>query len=1079
MLGMAVAITHGVCAALALKLREANSTPTRTTSRESRITAITYSRHGRALRAALFWIIVLIGAVETPRASAGGFQSVESALRIAPGVTRLEPGATIERDLSRGDAHRYAVALTAGEYVDVRVERRGIDAIVKARRIDDHLIAEFPDPVVARGESSIELVAGPMGATYILMLTPAPGTVAPGSYAIRIAGRRAATDADRAMHDARVLCADAAQRADRDDFAGALPLLERALALAERARGPQDPQVAFVTDRLADVYLDLRDTAKAEPLFARTLALMDETPGRDHPSTAFVRARLARLHQLQGDRLKAETLVKEALDVIERSVGPDHLLFVRSLMTLEVLRDDADDLEQAADIARRQLSILEKLDYTDTVLYAQVMSNLGSVYLGQDDPRAEDVLKRSLALAEKLRGPDSYVATNQLVNLGIIARAHKDYGTAEAYYQRAFAIRARILGPDNPDLILLLNNLANVYEDAGDPARALENHFRALRIEESALAPYHSTTLVTTSNIAGLYTAGGDIANALAYRRRADTIIEQQLALNLAVGSERQKLVFLQSMSERTDKTISLHLREAAANDEASALAALVILQRKGRVLDAMTDTFAAARQRVTDPGDRARLDQLNATIAQLAQVALGRSAAMGRDERRQAIKDLEARKEQLEAELSEHSAELRAEMRPVTLEAVQAALPDRAVLLELAVFHPYDPTVEGSGGFGAPHYAAYVIGRHGAARGRDLGDAAAIDAMIEALRQALRDPARGDVQRLARALDDRVMRPLRASLGDATQILISPDGELNLVPFEALVDEHGRYLIERYAISYLTSGRDLLRMQVPRLPHSGPLIVADPLFGEPTVHAQRASLPAPRRAQRDGLSSIYFAPLAGTAEEGRAIKALFPEATLLSGSRATKAAIQRADAPRLLHVASHAFFLPDAQTRSSDAVTDAGVDVQNPLLRSGLALTGANANHGPDDDGILTALEASGLNLWGTKLVTLSACDTGVGDVRSGEGVYGLRRAFVLAGAETLVMTLWPVSDAITRQPMAAFYASLRAGLGRGDALRQAKLAMLKQKGRQHPFYWASFILSGQWASLDEARQPPRSGVE
>ena len=110
-------------------------------------------------------------------------------------------------------------------------------------------------------------------------------------------------------------------------------------------------------------------------------------------------------------------------------------------------------------------------------------------------------------------------------------------------------------------------------------------------------------------------------------------------------------------------------------------------------------------------------------------------------------------------------------------------------------------------------------------------------------------------------------------------------------------------------------------------------------------------------------------------------------------------------------------------------------------------------------------------MNLWGTKLVTLSACDTGVGEVRNGEGVYGLRRAFVLAGTETLVMSLWPVSDSIARETMVAYYAGLRAGLGRGDALRQSKLAMLRRHVRQHPFYWASFIQSGEWASLTDRR--------
>jgi CHAT domain-containing protein len=136
-------------------------------------------------------------------------------------------------------------------------------------------------------------------------------------------------------------------------------------------------------------------------------------------------------------------------------------------------------------------------------------------------------------------------------------------------------------------------------------------------------------------------------------------------------------------------------------------------------------------------------------------------------------------------------------------------------------------------------------------------------------------------------------------------------------------------------------------------------------------------------------------------------------------------------------------------------------------LLRSGLALANANSRNSGIDDGILTALEASGLNLWGTKLVVLSACDTGVGEVRNGEGVYGLRRAFVLAGAESLIMSLWPVSDYTTRELMTNYYKNLKQGVGRGAALRAVQLDMLKRNPKLHPFYWANFIQSGEWANL------------
>jgi CHAT domain-containing protein len=156
---------------------------------------------------------------------------------------------------------------------------------------------------------------------------------------------------------------------------------------------------------------------------------------------------------------------------------------------------------------------------------------------------------------------------------------------------------------------------------------------------------------------------------------------------------------------------------------------------------------------------------------------------------------------------------------------------------------------------------------------------------------------------------------------------------------------------------------------------------------------------------------------------------------------------------------------------RDAPAASARARDDGNPLLRAGLAFAGANLGDSARERGILTALEASGLNLWGTKLVTLSACDTGLGEIRNGEGVYGLRRAFVLAGAETLVMSLWPVSDSTARETMVRYYTALAAGAGRGDALRHAKLGMLKRPGRQHPFYWASFIQSGEWGNLDGKR--------
>jgi CHAT domain-containing protein len=427
-------------------------------------------------------------------------------------------------------------------------------------------------------------------------------------------------------------------------------------------------------------------------------------------------------------------------------------------------------------------------------------------------------------------------------------------------------------------------------------------------------------------------------------------------------------------------------------------------------------------------------------------------------EQRRQRIKDLETRKERLEQELSAHSAEFRAQILPVTLDAVQAAMPDDAALIEFAVFRPFNPKIEHNAeAYGPPHYAAYVLRRHEAPVGVDLGLAKPIETAVATFREALRDPRCRDAHGIGRAIGRQVIEPLQAAIGNATRLLVAPDGALNLVPFEAFVGADDHYLIERYAITYLTSGRDLLRLQVPRVSQSRSVIVANPLFGEPARLSTGGDGEARSASGSDG--SLYFAPLPSAALEARAIKTLFPDATLVTGKDATEARLEQLNAPTVLHIASHGFFLDKP-----------GFD--NPLLRSGLALAGANLTHvHDDDDGILTALEAAGLNLWGTKLVTLSACDTGVGVVRNGEGVYGLRRAFVLAGTETLVMSLWPVSDRITRETMTAYYTGLRSDAGRGDALRQAKLAILAQSAWSHPYYWASFIQSGEWGNLSGKR--------
>jgi CHAT domain-containing protein len=443
---------------------------------------------------------------------------------------------------------------------------------------------------------------------------------------------------------------------------------------------------------------------------------------------------------------------------------------------------------------------------------------------------------------------------------------------------------------------------------------------------------------------------------------------------------------------------------------------------------------------------------------------------------------------ERLQAEISRRSAEFQLSVQPITLDAVQQALPAGHALVEVFSYVPGEWKTIKEDWPNSPRYIAYVVKDKGPIEFVEVGFTDSIDRVAKQFLNAISNPASVDAKEKGRALDEVVGRPIRKLLGGTHKVFISADGLLNLLPFAAFVDEQGKFLAEHYSISYLTSGRDLLRLNVARQSKQAPVVIANPTFDAATWNTAvlngNGSQPKPdeSRGRRSGnLGDTRWAELRGTAEEADSLRKLLPNARVLTGKDATEGALKQLSAPLILHLSTHGFFLPNEVSDRENpkfwkALEEHNYSFkalektarENPLLRSGIVLAGANTlQGGGNEDGILTALEAAGLNLWGTKLVVLSACETGVGDARSGEGVYGLRRALVLAGTESQVMTLWKVDDTATSEFVIEYYRRLQAGEERGDALRQIQLEFLQRKTRQHPFFWSSFILNGDWRSL------------
>jgi CHAT domain-containing protein/Tfp pilus assembly protein PilF len=890
---------------------------------------------------------------------------------------------------------------------------------------------------------------------------------------------------------------------DMGEYDKAELFYQRALNIRDKSLGTEHPDVAAIITNFARLYFDRGDYEKAEPLYQRARDIFEKALGPEHHNVTVVLNQLAALYRTRGDYAKAEPLYMRVLTIREKILGKEHPNLAPPLTNLAYFYYDRGDYEKAEPLFQSALAIREKalgLEHPDV---ARVLDHLASLYKEKEEyAKAEAFHQRALAIKEKVLGPahiDVARALNDLAEL--YSEGKRDYANAEPLFQRALVIAERSAGPEHPAVAETLNSLANLYRERGEYARAVPLYRRALAIRENSLGQGHPEFAESLADLARLNAAKGDYAQAVAILSRANAIDERNFALQLAIGSERQKLAYLSKFSERTEFTLSLHSRAAPNDAQALDLAFTTLLQRKGRGLDATTDTIATLRRRATPPV-QALFDRLTRARSQLASLKLADSGASQRATYRTRVKELEGEIEGVEGELSTSSEGFRKQAQPVTLSAVQAALPSGSALLEFVYFTPQGLPPEKSM---PPRYLAYLLASQGPPKWVDLGEARLIYRAIDAWRKALRNPNRNDVKRLARAVDERLMRPVRSLLskmpGLTRHLLIAPDGSLNLIPFAALVDERNRYLIERYDISYLTSGRDLLRLQTLEQSKSAPLVVANPDFGRLVSMAAKGDLNSGKsqnsnQAQdRIDAAPVFFQPLPSTEDEALAIKALLPNASLFRRKEATETVLKQAIGPRILHIATHGFFidyqeparitspgaagpaLAQAKPRTAQLETTLRMSkfaarVKDPRLRSGLALAGVNEGKSGDDDGLLTALEAASLYLSGTKLVVLSACDTGVGEVKNGEGVQGLRRALVLAGSESQVMSLWPVSDEATKDLMIQYYKALQQGEGRSEGLRHVQLRMLRgRKDRRHPFYWAAFIQSGEWANLNGKR--------
>jgi CHAT domain-containing protein len=757
---------------------------------------------------------------------------------------------------------------------------------------------------------------------------------------------------------------------------------------------------------------------------------------------------------------------------------------------------------QAEAMYRQAMTIdLKRLGNTHPSV-AVVLNKMASLYFEESKlADAERFLRGALAIDQAAYGPKHPIVAENLSNLATVYEEEGKAVNAEPMYQQALAIHEAAFGPNHPVLAADLVGLAYTYTDQQKYAQAEPLFRRALSIDEASLGPNHPDTGEAQMKLAVFFYGWDKPDQAEPFFEKRISNLMEQFRTNAAYMSEKDRLIFLSTVPGAFPIFFSFALKYHDREPDLAGKVYDSLLQEKGFI----AASAAALRAKILASGDRdaiALLDKLTAKKTELAGVV---SSSQGDPaDRRKVIAHLQQETNQLEQELVKRAAAFTEQktLSVATWRDVQKALKPGEAAVEFARFQFHN----GKSFTSTIYYIALVVKPEsknpdfivlGQAKELEAAPISGYTAHVGATRGISAEPepeaaAPKAVAGNTSAAYDAFWKPLEASLATTKRVYVSPDGVLNQISMGLLADSSGKMLLEKYELHYVNSTKDLLR---PR--HTGAsktaLLVGNPTFDlteakQRTVVAQlglknqqSSSVSAPPAAAVQSLQrspsspAAILKPLPGTQLEVNAVNKLLGasgwQVTAYTGDRALKEAVDAVRSPRLVHLATHGFFLSDQVIAPKGKVAAAQTPlIVDPMLRSGLFFAGADRTESGAapatglSDGVLTAYEASQLDLQGTELVILSACETGLGQQTNGEGVFGLRRGLQEAGADGVMMSMWSVPDQETQELMTLFYAKWLGGLEKPEALREAQLkereTVRQRYGKDLPFYWGAFVL-------------------
>jgi CHAT domain-containing protein/tetratricopeptide (TPR) repeat protein len=845
----------------------------------------------------------------------------------------------------------------------------------------------------------------------------------------------------------------------------AVAFAERAIAIKEKALGADAPGLATTLDNAGVLFFVRGDYERAGPLYERAREILSNAAADDarfEAELGRVHSHLGPLFQELGQYSTAREHYERSLAVFRETLGPAHTQVAMTANNLATLLSKIGDYGEALRLYRESLAALERALGPEHPLIANGKHNLAELdqRMGRNDEAAA-LYGEAIALKEKVLGPAHPSLALSLSNLSYLSTDRREPDAALTLAERALEIQERAYGAAHVDLAYGLVSLGRAHAARGDYETARATLERALTLRSDALGADNPLVAEPLHFLSEALLRAGRDRDAFELALRAETISRNHLRLTARGAPERQALRYSAERRSGLDLalTVAANLRDPALTR--SGWDALI--RSRAVVLDEM-----ATRHRLAGQGGASLSDAFadyRIAAERLVNVLVRGPGGASVEQYRQKTAELRAAEEAAERRVAAASESIRAAVaeRELGFGEVAAALPDDATLVAFARVGGDART-----GITEASYLAFVLDAAGdSPRVVSLGAAREIETGIRRWRGELRPEAVAADAARSRAAGERLREliwdPLDLATAGERLVLVVPAGAIHLVNFSALPLRGGSFLAEAdVLVHYLSSERELLTS--PRGAATGGVLVAGGASFERAAAATDASSLGAEGC--NPLDRLDIAPLPGSLRETRRVASIFRAGrgaqrpvTELTQDSATKAAFkQQAPGKSVVHVATHGFFVADECSGRSD--------VASPLRLSGLAFSAAARNAG---DAILLAEEVAALDLRGAQWVVLSGCDTGVGQIEVDEGILGLRRAFHIAGAGTLVMSLWPVEDRSAETFMAALYdARFSDGRSTSAAMRAGYRAALAQARREHgephPLYWAPFIASGDW---------------